>query len=96
MNIIANGMEWGTVGSAVGWDIDMFPFTDVDAENQLRADGKPMFRYEEDEKGNSYWYMDAVYKTDANVSKDAAVYDLRNTETKYAENDEYLKAALPM
>ncbi len=94
MNIIANGMEWGTVGSAVGWDIDMFPFTDVDAENQLRADGKPMFRYEEDEKGNSYWYMDAVYKTDANVSKDAAVYDLRNTETKYAENDEYLKAAL--
>jgi hypothetical protein len=87
MNNIANSMGWGTVGSAFGWDIDMLPGTTVDVENIEGVDGKPMFRREEDDKGTPYWYMDATYKTDFSTSKEAAVFDVRNTENQYGDYD---------
>ena len=86
MNQIGEQMGWGKIGNFN----DMFK-TDVD--NIEGVDGRSMFRREEDEKGTPYWYMDAVYKTDFSTSKEAAVYDIRNTETQYGDNDVQLSQA---
>ena len=87
MNEIANQMDWGTVGSALGWDVDMLPGTSVDIENKVGLDGKPLFVEREDEDGNPFWYTSATYKTDFNTSKESAVYNVRNTESNYGKND---------
>jgi len=80
MNQIGEQMGWGKIGRFN----DMF---NTDIDNKVGVDGNPMFRREEDENGVPYWYMNSVYKTDFSTSKEAAVYDIRNTETQYGDND---------
>lgn len=80
MNQIGEQMGWGKIGRFN----DMF---NTDVDNIEGVDGNPMFRREEDEKGTPYWYMDAVYKTDFSTSKEAAVFDVRNTESQYGDYD---------
>lgn len=86
MNQIGESMGWGKVGNFN----DMF---NTDVDNIEGVDGKPMFRREENDKGIPYWYMDATYKTDFSTSKEASVYDIRNTETRYGDNDVQLSEA---
>ena len=80
MNQIGEQMGWGKIGRFN----DMF---NTDIDNKIGVDGESMFRREEDEDGTPYWYMNSVYKTDFSTSKEAAVFDVRNTEKQYGDYD---------
>lgn len=86
MNEIGEQMGWGKIGRFN----DMF---NTDVDNIEGADGKPMFRREENEDGTPYWYMNSVYKTDFSTSKEAAVFDVRNTESQYGDYDVQMAGA---